>query len=346
MIVVCDTNVFVHDTHLLRKKGGLQLERLLRAVNGRLFVPGVLESEYIERTRIAAGEQREKITSAFDKFRSLIGSREEFSLLEDGAIDQRTQDRLNTLKSITQSMPSSQEVLAAAGQRSIEKRRPASATDPAYKDCLIWESVLRLPAGSQVRFVSRDSKAFYKGNEFAPDLVAEAAAKGISVVGYREVDDVVRELQATTPALDLSAAEITDSIETPETHASDSSAFVTISGSSVAPTTAAFIETVPAEGATANASAELAALLATAQQPFDSLDTKVLGFVGYLGPTSKSRLFEVLSEAGVGLEAAKNVAERLVISGLLRDIGNHFLPNDIKAAELAAAVVEPEVINL
>lgn len=65
--------------------------------------------------------------------------------------------------------------------------------------------MLHLPAGSQVRFVSRDSKAFFKGNEFAPELVAEAAERGIAVAGHREVDDVVHELQTTTPAFDLAA---------------------------------------------------------------------------------------------------------------------------------------------
>lgn len=161
VIVVCDTNVFVHDTHLLRKKGGRQMERLLRAVNGRLFIPEILRIEYLERTRSAASEPREKINPAFDKFRTLTGSRDEFPLLGDDAIDQRTLERLTALQLITHSQPFTDEVLAAAGQRSIQKKRPASATDPAYKDCLIWECLLRLPAGSQVRFISRDSRAFY-----------------------------------------------------------------------------------------------------------------------------------------------------------------------------------------
>jgi hypothetical protein len=90
----------------------------------------------------------------------------------------------------------------------------------------------------------------------------------------------------------------------------------------------------------------LATLLATAQKPFDQLDTKVLGFVAYLGGTSKERLFKTLADAGVNPDAAKNVAERLTLARVLRDTGNHYLPSDLVAAELAAAAVEADMVDL
>jgi len=49
IIVVPDTNVFVRETHLLRKKGGPALVRLLRATNGRLLIPEILHGEPIIR---------------------------------------------------------------------------------------------------------------------------------------------------------------------------------------------------------------------------------------------------------------------------------------------------------
>jgi hypothetical protein len=333
---------------LLRKKGGVQLEHLLRAVKGRLFIPEILEQEYLEQTRTAAGEQRMAITIAFDKFRSLVGSRDALSLLEDGAIDQRTRARLTALNPLTHPMATSKDIYAAAGKRSIEKRRPASATDPAYKDCLIWEFILSLPRGSEVRFVSRDNKAFYKGDDFAPDLVAEAAAVGITVVGYREVEALVRELQANTPALDLAAIDAAESIEkdSVDEAAGDSFVIAKVARSGAAPTLAVPAETLPATPVANEAAMRLATLLATAQKPFDQLDTKVLGFVAYLGGVSKERLFKTLADAAVNPDAAKNVAERLTLAGVLRDTGNHFLPADLVAAELAAAVVEADMVDL
>lgn len=345
VIVVCDTNVFVRETHLLRKKGGPQLVRLLRAVNGRLFIPEILRTEYLEQTRLAASEQRSRFSSAFENFQTLTGSRSDLPLLGDDAVDRRTQDRLAALAATTVSMSISDEILVAAGQRSLRKRRPTSKTDHGYKDCLIWESVLRLPAGSEVRLVSRDN-AFFEGDQFAPELVAEARARGINVAGYRELEHVVGELQANTPALDLATAEAAEIVEKPTVDEAESEAVVTISTSPVPPPTAVPAETVPAETVAAQAAQQLAELLASAQKPFENLDTKVLGYVGYLGGVSKTQLFTALSQSGVAIEVAKNVAERLTIAGLIRDTGNHYLPVDLAAAELAAAAVEPEIIEL
>lgn len=344
MIVVCDTNVFVRETHLLRKKGGPQLVRLLRAVNGRLFIPDILRTEYLEQTRLAASEQRSRFSSAFENFQTLTGSRSDLTLLADDAVDQRTQARLAAFEATAFSMPISDEILSAAGQRSLQKRRPTSKTDHGYKDCLIWESVLRLPAGSEIRFVSRDN-AFFEGDHFASELVAEAKTRGINVVGYRELEHVVRELQANTPALDLTTAETADFVEMPIVDEAEAE-IATVATSSATPPTVVPTETVPAHTVAELAAKQLAERLSNAQKPFENLDARILGYVGYLGGASKAQFFEVMSQSGVPIEIAKNVAERLTIGGLIRDTGNHYLPGDLAAAELAAAAVEPEIIEL
>jgi hypothetical protein len=345
VIVVCDTNVFVRETHLLRKKGGPQLERLLRVVNGRLFIPEILRTEYLEQTRLAAGDHRTRFSSAFENFQSLTGTRSNLPLLGDDGVNQRTEERLAALAAATTSMPLNDDILVTAGQRSLQKRRPTSKTDHGYKDCLIWESVLRLPAGSEVMFVSRDN-AFFDGDQFAPELVAEARARGISIAGYRELEHVVRELQANAPALDLAAAESAEIVEKPSAEETQGEAIATGSTSPVTPPTAVSAETLPAESVVALAAEQLAERLSSAQKPFQDLDTKVLGYVGFLGSATKTELFTALSQSGVAIEIARNVAERLVIAGLIRDTGNHYLPVDLAAADLAAAVVEPEMIEL
>lgn len=198
-----------------------------------------------------------------------------------------------------------------------------------------------------VRFVSRDN-AFFEGDQLAPELVAEASALGINVAGHRELDQVVRELQASTPALDLAAAEVVDIVEMPVAEEAESEAVLAVGATAPvsAPTTVVSPGTVPAESVAAHAAQQLSERLANAQKPFENLDMKVLGYVGYLGSATKAQLFNVLSQSGVSVDVAKNVAERLTIAGLIRDTGNHYLPGDLTAAELAAAAVEPELIAL
>ena len=91
---------------------------------------------------------------------------------------------------------------------------------------------------------------------------------------------------------------------------------------------------------------ELDLMLAGAREPFKDLDTKILGYVGYLGTPSKAQLFALLSKSGVSVEIAKNVTERLAIAGVITDTGNHYLSKNKVASDLAATSIEPEIIQL
>jgi hypothetical protein len=90
---------------------------------------------------------------------------------------------------------------------------------------------------------------------------------------------------------------------------------------------------------------ELELVLATAREQFKDLELKILGFVGYLGTPTKDQLFVLLSKSGVPVETTKNVTERLVIAGILADTGNHYLSRNKVASEMAANLVEPEIIQ-
>jgi hypothetical protein len=100
-----------------------------------------------------------------------------------------------------------------------------------------------------------------------------------------------------------------------------------------------------AAAAAVAANDKLQALLAEAQAPFTNIDKTVLGYVAYLGLPRKDQLFELLSQAGVSVDIAKNVADRLVISGMIKDIGNHFLADQNEVSQLAANSVESEIIR-
>lgn len=340
MIVVCDTNVFVRETHLLRKKGGRELVRFLQATNGRLLVPDVLYREYVEQTLETAKEHWAKADKALSVLETLIAFRHDRVFPGEDVVKQLVIERLRTLESLTLRCPLNEELLVAAGRRSLENRRPTSKTDHGYKDCLIWESVLRLPAGSEVRVISHDLKAFFDGNELAKDLGVEVKALGIRVVGYQNIEDLLRELENDNSAKDLSAPEVLDLAEH-EDETLDEAALPAAPLPEMA-------KLAPAQAEIDNAAAvqAVAHQLAQAQQGFDALDLKILAYIAYLDSPSKDELLSTLALDQIPAEIAGNVIDRLVITGFVRDTGNHYLVADRTMGEIIAPSVENEIIAL
>jgi len=95
-----------------------------------------------------------------------------------------------------------------------------------------------------------------------------------------------------------------------------------------------------------SAASQVDRALAESRLESEGLDTKILGFVSYLGDPSKDQLFDMLGRAGVREGLARNTADKLVIAGLLVDTGNHYLVKNREAGEAAALLVEPEIIRL
>ena len=93
-------------------------------------------------------------------------------------------------------------------------------------------------------------------------------------------------------------------------------------------------------------SEELAQLLENAQTPSRKLDIKIAGFVTYLAGPTKGQLVDLLRRSGLSDDLISNGIGRLVLSGIVRDTGNHYLPIDRKIGDLAAATVENDIIDL
>lgn len=91
---------------------------------------------------------------------------------------------------------------------------------------------------------------------------------------------------------------------------------------------------------------ELELALEKAGEPFKNLDTKLIGYVAYLGTPTKNQLFDLLEQSGVSTEIAKNIAERLCISGVITDTGNHYLVKNLAVGDQASKSVESEIIKL
>ena len=91
---------------------------------------------------------------------------------------------------------------------------------------------------------------------------------------------------------------------------------------------------------------DLATLLKEAYQNFNEVDIKVLGYIAYLDGTSKEVILELLTKSGIPIQTIRNVADRLVITGMIGDTGNHYILQNKAAGDLAAKEVEHEIIKL
>jgi hypothetical protein len=334
VIAIIDTNVFVRETHLLQKKGGPALVRLLRATNGRLLIPEVLHREYLDQSVKMATEGRSAVNGALSTLDTLLGVQLDIPFPGNEAVRARAAARLRGLEALTLPDPLTPDLHVAAGNRTMENKRPALKTDHGYKDCLIWESVLRLPPGSDVRFISRD-KGFFEGDAFAPELFAEAQEKGITVLGYREIERLVEELKAANPALDLAALEATDLVDLAPEPVDE------IIPPAPAPPPA---ESTRLDQRSTGDVGEVVQRLSESQRRFDALELKVLAYVAYFGSARKDEFFSALTDVGIAPDVVRNVGERLAMSGFVRDTGNHYLIVDRSIGELMAPTVEEEII--
>ena len=335
IVVVVDTNVFARETHLLRKKGGPALVQLLRAINGRLLIPEILRRECVEQTVKMANEGRHGVDAAFDTLDTLLGVRLKNPFPENEAIRLGAAARLRELEELTIDDPLTPELYSAAGIRSLESRPPTSKKDHGYKDCLIWESVLRQPHGSEVWFISRDSKAFFEGDAFHPELLSEARDRGINVMGYRDIERAVKKLREANPSMDFAVLETEDRTARADVPVEDF-AFPT-----PAPRPAKIPDHDPPPSVDTG---EITRRLSESQERFNALDLKVLAYIAYFGSASKNDLFIALADAGLASDVARNIAERLVMSGFVNDTGNHYLVMDRAVGDLVAPTVEPEII--
>lgn len=87
-------------------------------------------------------------------------------------------------------------------------------------------------------------------------------------------------------------------------------------------------------------------VLSSSDEEFRQIERRLLGYVAYFGIPTKDQIFRLFSDANVNLDVTQNAAQRLIIKGLLRDTGNHFLvPNDT-VADQSRQSVEEEIIGL
>ena len=152
---------------------------MLRAKKAKLLVPEVLRMEYITQFIQAGDDALQKATKELDKLKTFCGYDMGGFLPRSQFGEAQALEILAQLEDVIHVIPTTPKLKVAAADRSINGIRPTSKTDHGYKDCLIWESLLTLPEGSEVLLLSRDEAAFFDRGVLAPNLKKEAEERGL-----------------------------------------------------------------------------------------------------------------------------------------------------------------------
>lgn len=342
----CDANTAVYDTHLLMKQGGPQAIRLLRTLRGKIVLPDISRAEYLSNYAKVAAAAHKSAEVALSQLQTLSGQPVSAALPQDKFWESRGPQILDDLREITHAIVATAELKAAALDRAVEGRKPALKPNQDIKDCLIWECILSLPAGSEVLFASRDLKAFYRDGKFDEALLKEAAARGVLIT---PVDTGAQNLYAAVDMLkgrlaSAKAQQVNDLNLDDEPDEPAAVGGVGPAGKTVLP---GYIKQnlleVPVKVGGHDDEFDM---VAPARDFFRSLEEKALGFVSFLGKVGKQEVMGLLLESGVAVDAARNVLERLVLAGMIRDTGNNYLRVEGVHAQRAAERVEEEMIKL
>lgn len=343
LYVLCDTNAAVRDAHLFRKRGGPLLVAMLRAKKGRLVVPEVLRAEYITQFIQAGDDALQKATKELDKLKTFCGYDMEGFLPRFQFGEAQALEILAQLEDVIHTIPTTPELKVAAADRSINGVRPTSKTDHGYKDCLIWESLLTLPEGSEVMLLSRDEAAFFDSGVLAPNLAKEAQERGLLLTAYSTTKNPT--LMPLVNALKERFADIA-ALAAADLPVGDHPIIQAYRQSELIAPKLPKDATEEVHQPVEVVSGELEELFAAQTRPFALIDIKALGFVSYLKSTGKQAVIGLLVQSGVPVEAARNALERLALTGLITDTGHNYLAIDGRQGEMAAQLVEPEMIKL
>lgn len=342
----CDANTVVYDTHLLAKKGGPEVVRLLRALRAQIALPEVSRAEYLSNYAKVASSAHEDAGVVLSKLETLSGHRVTAALPQAKFWEARGPKILDDLKDITFEIIASADLKAAALDRAVEGRKPAMKANQDIKDCLIWECLLSLPAGSELVFASRDMRAFYRDSKFDDALLKEAENRGLLIT---PVDCGPQNLHAAVSLLKvrLAAAKALEPGDLRLGDEPDEPAAAGDEGPVVVPVLPGDIkQNVPDVPTVAAPPGERLDVVAPARDFFRSLEEKALGFISYLGKAGKQEGINLLVQSGAAVDAARNVLERLALAGMIRDTGNNYLRVDGVHAQRATELVEEEMIKL
>lgn len=344
IFVLCDTNVAVQVAHLFQKQGGPPLVTLLHRLNAKLVVPEVLRTEYIAQFCQVSQTSRNKAKDQLSQLETLCGHQLLNTLPEDKFWEKEALARMEQLTGVILSVPTTDALMLAAGRRAMTGHSPASKKDHGFKDCLIWESLMTLSAGSDILFASKDLAAFFHEGKLVTSLAKEAVEKGFTLQAFNINEN--GSLYPVVEALKVRCADV-DALTMGDLPLVEHPLLATRRPVLVAPLLPRGNSDDAVDGVQSVAdTAELATELVEFRKLFESFDVKALGFVSFLGQVGKEKVVALLANAGVPATAARNSLERLTLTAHVRDVGNNYLSVESKLSTMAAVLVEEDMVKL
>lgn len=210
--ILLDTNVLAERTRILRTGLGPTLIYFAKIRSAKFLLPEVINIELRRYAIAEVGKLNHQLLNTTRQVREWAGEATDPYLPSPEEVRRTVDERLRHLSRWLEHRPSDPDLIIRAAQRVFQKVAPSHRDgEDAFKDCLIWETLLSLPRGASVDFVSDDARAFYDPNDpnsLHPDLRREAMAAGLSLDAHRGLASLVRKLQGSVPDVDHDRAAV------------------------------------------------------------------------------------------------------------------------------------------
>lgn len=206
--VLLDTNQFAEKTRLLNTGLGPSLLYITKIRDAKIALPDVVRSESTRYVKNEILRLNQSIGDSLRQIREYLGQSADPPLPGLDEVDAQVKKRFAGLSKWIEELPLSDEVLKASAKRVLEKIAPSHWDgEDAFRDSIIWESLLRLPAGSEVYFASSDARAFFnlerKGDAVLLErLQDDAKSRNLTVTAFKDLESLVKKLQGDDPVLD------------------------------------------------------------------------------------------------------------------------------------------------
>ncbi len=136
--------------------------------------------------------------------RQILGSALHVDRASDDDVREALDARLDELRDVVEEVTVLGDDLAAAGRMVLAYEPPNTRESQQYRDCVLWQTALRLAEDHEVIIVTNDS-GFYAdkaSNELSPDLLAAADDVSASLTAVRTVEDLLVLWGSLSPAVE------------------------------------------------------------------------------------------------------------------------------------------------
>ena len=192
---------------MLRSSTATAVLYSLRAQDGVLGMPHVLEEEIKRQGKQAGHRARQSVQGGLEDLRRLLGSAPSPTLPSDEVLDQASAQRLGELERLLVRVPFDFEQAKEALRRVLDRVPPNGEKDQQYKDTLIWLATTVLARDFDVVVVTAD-KGFYADKDpnkgLAPELLADLA-EDMHVIAVPKLAAAAEHLRSSQPPVDRQA---------------------------------------------------------------------------------------------------------------------------------------------